>query len=252
MKLSQGLSAAAGLALLAGVAAADTIAFDFDTTLSYSGTFETTPFDLNNDGLDDVNLGFFTGGAAFISTLTSWNQPDTGPIGPGVPPGDILLVGAPYQATVSLTRFFREEDNDKRIKLFDEGETINAASSPNKGDFDYLYDGGNSFNPDQFPNVGDGGFVGFEIEIGEGNIATNDGEYFTGFTGTTELFYGFMNIQHGSIIVGMSGYNTTPGAGATVTGTTTGGPSPVPLPATGLMLLAGLGGLGALRRFRKG
>lgn len=214
--------------------------------LNDPGSYSATSFDLNDDGLDDVNLGFFSGGAAFISTLTDWFAPVV-----AANDFDQPLFGSSYSAIASQTRFFMDENDSDAIKLFNEGDTVNGDSSPYRDTFEYLYGGGSSFNPDQFPNVGDGGYVGFEIEIGEAEIGTDDGEYFRQFLSTTELYYGFMNIQHGSIIIGVSGHNNVAFQGAVIPGGTT-GPAPVPLPATGLMLLAGLGGLGALRRFRKG
>lgn len=111
------------------------------------------------------------------------------------------------------------------------------------------------------PTSGDTGIFGFVIDflsyayIGD----VNDFDYFEGFcielSGNDarceqtiqETYYGWVQLTRGSIIPGTLAYNPTSGAGATVFGST----PAVPLPAAGWLMVAGLGGLGALRR-RKG
>jgi len=60
--------------------------------------------------------------------------------------------------------------------------------------------------------------------------------------------FGFMEITRGSVIPGTLGFNPTSGEAAVVSIPTM---APVPLPAAGWMLLAGFGGMAAMKRRKK-
>jgi hypothetical protein len=90
------------------------------------------------------------------------------------------------------------------------------------------------------PNVGDSAFFGFRITTGTPGV-----DYSEPIENAVDTF-GWIELTHGSVIVGQVGLQSLPGAGAPVPG----GPSEVPVPAAGLLLMGGLAGLGALRRRR--
>ncbi|MCV6592479.1 MAG: VPLPA-CTERM sorting domain-containing protein [Silicimonas sp.] len=114
------------------------------------------------------------------------------------------------------------------------------------------------------PRQGDRGIFGFVLEIVgiplpiecEDDICGPGGpeqEIETPAPGerVVQNYFGWIEIEHGSIIPRLIGVNPDPGRAAVVTRTTPASPSQVPLPAAGWMLLAGLGGFAALGR-RKG
>ena len=72
-----------------------------------------------------------------------------------------------------------------------------------------------------FPEVGSTGFLGLSLERGD------------------EVTFGFLEITRGSTILGLVGYQTTPGAGATI---------PVPEPNSRLFAVLASSGLLAIRR----
>ncbi|MCV6592478.1 MAG: VPLPA-CTERM sorting domain-containing protein [Silicimonas sp.] len=128
-----------------------------------------------------------------------------------------------------------------------------------------LYDG--STGP--LANVGDSGIFGFVVDfvsVGryfEEEFAVRgsvidapceelDTDFGCGLEETVYSYYGWIQVERGSIIPGILGLNDAAFRGAAVTlptdDPTPTDPSPVPLPAAGWMLLAGVAGLGALRR----
>ena len=98
--------------------------------------------------------------------------------------------------------------------------------------------------------VGDSAYFGFRIVLGpprgegggEGSVAPRSLEAVE----PPIVRFGWLELSRGSVIVGEVGLQSVPGAGAPVPGV-----SEIPLPASGLVLLGGLAGLGALRARRR-
>ena len=93
--------------------------------------------------------------------------------------------------------------------------------------------------------VGDSAYFGFRIALlpPRPEILTLE---VTEPVETPIVTYGWIELSRGSVIVGQVGLQSVPGAGAPVPGV-----SEIPLPASGLVLLGGLAGLGALRARRR-
>ncbi|OAN78012.1 hypothetical protein A8B78_13445 [Jannaschia sp. EhC01] len=249
------LLAAGAVALSASVASANTVTFDplaqGDDTISQPGRDNYVSLDLNQDGYNDILLGIsdgrFSFGRAFVQALSDQFRFVDGPPVTPVPveptpndnPRDYddnpFQFVAPYQEVLISDR------------LYGAGDTIAEADfSTNR--FDALFGSTSASFPNLLPEVGDTAYFGFRIEIGESQYQMIDGFLPTGFIGDSQVFFGFLQLSHGSIVIGQAGYTTTPSVSAVIPG---GGPSPVPLPAGAVLLLGALGGLGAMRLRRR-
>lgn len=256
------------LAIGASVASANTIVFDplapGEDRITQPGSNNNANIDLNQDGVDDVTLGLFTDGfgtAAFVRAT----QTQAGAIVLEDRPIDVPI-GRPVDGPFEVFPDFEFEDDfegefnggtilaeTQRVLLSD--RTYEAGDSIGAGDFttntnDFLFGRNTSSANNLLPFVGDSAFFGFQIEIGTGAFSSIDGLLFDNFVGDTQIFFGFLQISHGSIVIGTAGYSTVPNQAAVIPGGTT-APNPVPLPAGAVLLLGGLAGLGAMRQRRR-
>lgn len=243
------MTAAALVAFLlpaSGMAA--TVVTDLNTTLTENGSFQQVFFDINGDSIDDISTGFFSSGTAYLSGATNYDPTTVDSSNIGIPVArnaPVLPLFGSFNAMTSQTRFLFDESSIP--STFSAGDSIDESDvSLLRSSMD-LYGGRNN----ALPNVGDTGIFGVQITVGLGNWNTDDGVYFTGFEAQSEVetFYGFVTVEHGSIILSNAGASNVSGQAAIVGGTTP--PPAVPLPASAWLLGAGLAGLGALRRARK-
>lgn len=138
-------------------------------------------------------------------------------------------------------------------RLFAVGEAINADTFGEGNRRNFLF-GASPASSNFLPDVDDSGIFGIRIRTGEAAFFEGDGVFTTGFLegSDIETFFGFIEVTHGSIIIGNVGFNNDPlssiTAGAPLT---VAAPAPVPLPASALLLVGALAGLGTMRRRKK-
>ncbi len=235
-------------------ASAGTVVFDPGQagadTITDSGFSNFTSLDLNQDGVNDIELGiggYFRAGG-FVNALSDQFRFVGGP--PNVTPPTVTVTDAagrdvliddpnsfeaPYQEVyISSTNGIAD--------LFDAGDVVGANTFGDDSGFQDLFD---AASDNAIPNVGDGGFLGFRLDIGTSIYRQLDGFLPTGFASTPESFYAFLEVEHGSIIFGQAGFNNVAGAGAIIPGGPT---TPIPLPAGLPLLLAGLGAFAFVKR----
>ncbi|MEC8669585.1 MAG: VPLPA-CTERM sorting domain-containing protein [Pseudomonadota bacterium] len=227
------ICAGIALATMPVVAAADTVTYQLDLRIADENQYNSTRIDLNNDGLMDVEFGFFSSNIPFVETLQSAVDP-FGPF-PQLMSYSVQLVEPEAVLTqASVTSFFTDAVTGD-VMLFAEGDAVGAGV--NAGFDDY--------NNNISAPLSAGGYMGFKIETGQVEMSPySEGTWSGGFVGETVTTFAFVNITEGSIILGQAGYNTTNGAAAVIPGMT----PAVPLPASFLLLGGALGGMGVLRR----
>ncbi|MCX7567495.1 VPLPA-CTERM sorting domain-containing protein [Sulfitobacter sp. F26169L] len=229
-------------------ASADTIVFDPGQagadTISDFGFSTFTNLDLNQDGVDDIQLGiggyFDVGG--FVNALLDYRFMD----GPPRPVGitSARISDGAYQG--SFEAAYQEvyiSSTNGVADLFEAGDVVGASSFGDDSGFEDLF--GSTAN-NAIPTVGDSGYLGFRLDIGTSIYENLDGYLPRGFINVPDSVYAFLNVEHGSIIFGQAGFSNVAGAGAVIPG---GNPTtPVPLPAGLPLLLAGLGAFALVKR----
>jgi len=226
---------------LAFSAQADTIVFDPGAvgvdTLENNG--DSARIDLNQDGFDDVLLRIGNARNNAGDGLVDTNFEN-------------LFIGGPGDGTFPLQfeEFYQEvfiSATNGVADLFAAGDEIGPNTFNDSSRFETLFGGSDN----ALPNLGDSGYLGFRLDIGTSIYQNIDGFLDTGFNGTPESFYGFLFVEHGSINFGQAGFSNVAGAASVVPGGGGSKPNVVPLPASSLLLIAGLAGFGAVRRKAK-
>lgn len=227
------------LLLTTGMSQAATVVFDplsaGDDTVTTAGSSNYLAVDVNQDGNTDLSLGIQASafGGAFVRGV-DLPTPDVS--------GEEAFRGfeAAYQeVTLSQT-------------LFGAGDVINADTFGTPDNNIFLYGRGTSSAENILPNVGDSAFFGVRIQTGTALYQDFDGVFTDGFLdgAPIETIFGFIEISHGSVVVGSVGYNNDAISSITVPGGDA--VSAVPLPASAVLMLGALGGLGAVRRKSRG
>lgn len=231
---------------LGSVASADTIVFDplatGVDTLSNNG--DTANIDLNQDGYADVQAGigrFFETGGYLLAINDQFRFVNGDPDPDPQDPFSFSFIAPLQEVAIAATNGL--------ATLFSAGDEVGADDFANTVVFADLFGSGGSAT-NLLPDVGDTAFFGFRIIMGDGEYQQLDGFLPTGFVGPTETFYGFLEVTHGSVQIGLAGYNNAAGQAAVIPGGTPNQPV-VPLPASAVLLLAGLAGLGAMGTQRK-
>lgn len=219
-------------------------------TLNNNG--ERLSLDLNRDGHDDIQVGI--GGAAnllnegWMATLSDQFRFVGGNPNAPIQVFSIQNVQLPiFGGFVAPYQEVRIASSDGiNPTKFGAGDSVDASafSDPITGRSN-LYGDVNA----ALPSIGDSAFFGIEISIGESEYLPLDGFLPTGFLSTPDIFYAFIEITHGSLIVNSAGYNNVAGAAAVIPGGNN--PPAVPLPASAWLLGAAVAGFGTLRRKRK-
>lgn len=148
---------------------------------------------------------------------------------------------------------FFATDTNGVLKTFSPGQTIDETAFT----FNYFdgFSGGTLFSEFSYTNdpdvlaKGETAFIGFAMSFGRdlSGGSSREGAPPPGFFDMVDgdVYFGFIELTRGSITPGLLALNPVAGNGATVPSA-----SAVPLPAGGWLLIAGLGGLAALRRRR--
>lgn len=160
-------------------------------------------------------------------------------------------------------------DSSGNLITYTSGDEVDSDDFDNSnGGSAILYNPPGSADPGIIPNDNDSVILGFRFQIIDqgpcfGEESSFDECYFRGETGildinveeggifesvVLETYFGFAQISHGSVIPGILGLNNSSGRAAVVPSLPDPNPNVVPLPAAGWMLLAGLGGIAAMRR----
>lgn len=235
-------------------ASAGTVVFDPGQagadSITDSGFSNFTSLDLNQDGVDDIELGIggYIRAGGFVNALSNEFRFVGGP--PSVTPPTVTVTDAsvrviPTDDVISFEAPYQEvfiSSTNGIADLFDAGDVVDASTFGDHSGFQDLFD---AASDNAIPNVGDGGFLGFRLDIGTSIYRQLDGFRPTGFASTPESFYAFLEVEHGSIIFGQAGYSNVASAGAIIPGGST---TPIPLPAGLPLLLAGLSAFAFVKR----
>ena len=219
-------------------ASAGTVLFDPSQagadTISGSGFSNFTNLDLNQDGVNDIQLGiggYFRAGG-FVNALGEFRFLDG-------PPNGATDQGNGFEAAYQEVYI---SSTNGVAHLFEAGDVVGDRTFGDDSGFEDLFD---AVADNAIPNVGDGGYLGFRLDIGTSIYQNVDGYLPSGFNSTPESFYAFLEVEHGSIIFEQAGFSNAAGAGALIPGGTT---QPIPLPAGLPLLLAGLGAFAFVKR----
>lgn len=225
--------------LLATTASAAVVSADTTIVTTYDPpitvTSGDTHVDLNGDNEFDLTLRMFSmfGTYAHAKGLIA-------PLAPLVSSRTSLLTG----------------DLNRLIDIGHDAVVDQSAESTYGGtwsndQFNNLYSTDGTDNSGPIANIGDRGFFAFKMDVDPVTDAFGNPCGFQ-VACQAETYYGWLEIEHGSIILHSSGISSSSGLAAVTPGARapepTSGPSPVPLPAGLPLLIAGLGGLTALRR----
>ncbi len=203
-----------------------------------------------------LGLGAFSANAATITTLT--NNTGSDPIEVDVTIEDFgtdqvqftLAVNSSNTGNIADLRgfFFDYAGFDETAPFFSLGGT-------NGSDIGAI-DIGDALNLGGGVNLNGGGVTSFDIglEIGTAGIGSDDFQTFSFTFGQAGLVLreaNFFDQRMGVRATSTGAPGSGRGGSSKVIGTVP-EPSPIPLPAAGWMLLAGLGGIGAVSRLKKG